>query len=108
MRGFSLVCFLVSTLFSSALFSEQALAADPTAGQQKAAGCVACHGANGVAIIPGYPSLKGQNEQYLVMSMQAYKNKQRTGGMASMMQAQMSILSNEDIENLAAYFANMK
>ena len=103
MRGFSLVCVLASVFFAG-----QVMAADEAAGQKKAASCVACHGANGVAIIPGYPSLKGQNEQYLVMSMQAYKNKQRTGGMASMMQAQMSILSNEDIENLAAYFANMK
>ncbi|MBF8999398.1 c-type cytochrome [Vibrio nitrifigilis] len=103
MRVFTLSLAIMSTVFAG-----YAMAGDIAAGQKKAAGCLGCHGANGVAVIPGYPSLKGQNEQYLVSSMQAYKNKQRKGGLANMMQAQMSILSNDDIENLAAYFASLK
>ncbi|MDF4701856.1 c-type cytochrome, partial [Vibrio parahaemolyticus] len=48
------------------LMSGSVLAAgDVAAGQAKAAVCAACHGADGMATIPGYPNLKGQNEQYL-------------------------------------------
>ncbi|MFM2590735.1 c-type cytochrome [Vibrio sp. TBV020] len=91
------------------LLSGQALAAgDAAAGQAKAAVCAACHGADGIAVIPGYPNLKGQNEQYIVSSIKAYKNKERTGGLAAVMQAQAAMLSDDDIANLAAYYASLK
>ncbi|EEX93090.1 cytochrome c553 [Vibrio orientalis CIP 102891 = ATCC 33934] len=91
------------------LLSGQAFAAgDAAAGQAKAAVCAACHGADGIAMIPGYPNLKGQNEQYIVSSINAYKNKERTGGLAAVMQAQASMLSDADIANLAAYYASLK
>ena len=82
-------------------------AADVEAGKAKAAVCAACHGKNGIAQIPGYPNLAGQNEQYLVSSLKAYKNKQRTGGNATIMQGQATGLSEEDIANLAAYYASL-
>ncbi|MGF1693478.1 c-type cytochrome [Photobacterium kagoshimensis] len=90
------------------VMSAPALAGDPAAGKAKAAICAACHGADGIAVIPGYPNLKGQNEQYLVNSLKAYKNKERTGGMAMVMQPQASMLNDTDIVNVAAYFAQMK
>ncbi|NOH98479.1 cytochrome c [Vibrio sp. 99-70-13A1] len=91
------------------LLSGNALAAgDVAAGQAKAAICAACHGADGIAVIPGYPNLKGQNEQYLVSSMNAYKAKQRNGGLAVVMQAQASMLNDADIANLAAYYSSLK
>ncbi|MDN3613589.1 MAG: c-type cytochrome [Vibrio gallaecicus] len=91
------------------LLSGNALAAgDVAAGQAKAAICAACHGADGIAVIPGYPNLKGQNEQYLVSSMNAYKTKQRNGGLAVVMQAQASMLNDADIANLAAYYSSLK
>lgn len=90
------------------LLSGNALAGDVAAGQAKAAVCAACHGADGNAVIPGYPNLKGQNEQYLVTSINAYKNKQRNGGLAAVMQAQAAMLSDADIANLAAYYASLK
>ena len=55
------------------LSGQCASAGDVAAGQAKAAVCAACHGADGIAVIPGYPNLKGQNEQYLVTSINAYK-----------------------------------
>ncbi|MCG6261637.1 cytochrome c [Vibrio vulnificus] len=91
------------------LMSGSALAAgDFAAGQAKAAVCAACHGANGMATIPGYPNLKGQNEQYLVSAIKAYKNKERNGGLAVVMQAQAAMLNDADIANLAAYYASLK
>lgn len=83
------------------------LAADAAAGKAKAAVCAACHGANGMAQIPGYPNLAGQNEAYLVSSLKAYKDKQRNGGQAAIMQAQAAGLSDDDIANLAAYYASL-
>lgn len=82
-------------------------AADAEAGKAKAAVCAACHGKDGVAAIPGYPNLAGQNEQYLVSALKAYKNKQRSGGQAAIMQGQATGLSDEDIANLAAYYASL-
>ncbi|HAS6028611.1 cytochrome C biogenesis protein CcsB [Vibrio vulnificus] len=91
------------------LMSGSVLAAgDVAAGQAKAAVCAACHGADGMATIPGYPNLKGQNEQYLVSAIKAYKNKERNGGLAVVMQAQAGMLNDADIANLAAYYASLK
>lgn len=90
------------------LISGSVMAGDIAAGQAKAAICAACHGADGIAVIPGYPNLKGQNEQYLVSSIKAYKSKERTGGLAVVMQAQASMLSDDDIANVAAYYASLK
>ncbi|NVD35884.1 c-type cytochrome [Marinobacter lutaoensis] len=84
-----------------------ASAADAAAGQAKAAVCAACHGQNGQAQIPTYPNLAGQNEQYLVMALKAYKNKERTGGQAVIMQSQAAALSDTDIADLAAYFSSL-
>jgi cytochrome c553 len=99
----------IGMVIGLSLMSGQALAAgDAAAGQAKAAICAACHGADGIAVIPGYPNLKGQNEQYIVSSINAYKNKERNGGLAAVMQAQASMLSDADVANLAAYYANLK
>ena len=83
-------------------------AGDAAAGKAKAGVCAACHGANGISAIPMYPNLAGQKELYLVNAMKAYKAGQRTGGMAPVMTGQATALSEADINNLAAYFANLK
>ena len=92
----------------SLLIAIGAQAGDVAAGKAKSAVCAACHGADGIALIPTYPSLAGQNEAYLVESLKAYKNKQRAGGQAVIMQGQAAMLSDEDIANLAAYYASLK
>lgn len=76
------------------------------AGEQKAAMCAACHGAAGISSVSLYPSLAGQSEAYLARALTAYKNGERSGGQAEMMKAYVSGLSNDDINNLAAYYAS--
>lgn len=76
-------------------------------GQSKAASCVACHGASGKAANPIYPNLAGQNEAYLELAMYAYKKGERSAGQAGVMQAFTSSLSDEDISDLAAYYASL-
>lgn len=83
------------------------VASTATAAPAKAPLCAACHGADGMSTIPGYPHLAGQNEQYLVSSLKAYRDKQRNGGQAAIMQAQAMSLSDAEIAELAAYFAKM-
>jgi len=98
----------ISVFMFAAIMSGNAIAGDATAGGAKAVVCGACHGANGVATIPGYPNLAGQNEQYLISSMKAYRDgARRPVGNAAVMAAQAANLSDEDIANLAAYYAEM-
>jgi len=83
-------------------------AGDAASGQKKSAICATCHGANGIAIVPIYPNLKGQNGPYLVGALKAYKSGQRKGGLSAVMAAQVSSLSDADMEDLAAYYSAMK
>ncbi|MFL1456229.1 c-type cytochrome [Marinobacter sp. GN3S48] len=104
----SLKHYTIAGLFAlGAMAPALVSAADAEAGKAKAAVCAACHGKDGIAAIPGYPNLAGQNEQYLVSALEAYKNKQRSGGQSAVMQGQAMGLSDEDIANLAAYYANL-
>lgn len=83
-------------------------AGDVAKGKAKSAVCSTCHGADGIAIMPAYPNLAGQNAEYLESALKAYREKQRQGGMAAIMQMQANNLSDEDISNLAAYYSSLK
>jgi cytochrome c553 len=55
-------------------------------------------------MIPNYPNLAGQKEQYLAESLKAY----RDGTRKNMIMAPMAAgLSDDDIKNLAAYYASL-
>ncbi len=101
------VLFLLISL-GFILSSNVSFAGDAAAGKAKAALCASCHGADGKAVMPAYPNLAGQNEAYLVSALTAYRNKDRNGGMAAIMQMQAASLSDDDINNIAAYFASLK
>lgn len=47
------------------------------AGRTSTASCAACHGAQGVSVIAGWPSLAGQDSQYLADATRAYKRGSR-------------------------------
>ncbi|HEN3567849.1 TPA: cytochrome c [Yersinia enterocolitica] len=81
---------------------------DVEAGRAKSASCVACHGAQGKVSVPMYPNLAGQNAMYLEQSLKAYKKGERTGGQAGVMQAYVTPLTDDDISDLAAYYASLK
>jgi len=85
-------------------FANIAVAGDAAAGKEKSAACVACHGADGIAIQPIYPNLKGQQEEYLVLSIKAYRDGVRSDDMMKMFAVS---LTDTDIENLAAYFSSL-
>ncbi|SHE33974.1 Cytochrome c553 [Modicisalibacter ilicicola DSM 19980] len=95
-----------AVLLSCATFALTAQAAgDAEAGAEKISACVACHGKDGQATAPIYPNLNGQSAQYLESSLKAYREGQRSGGMAAMMTPQAQSLSDEDIADIAAYYS---
>jgi|TARA_R110000796_G_scaffold224798_1_gene341099 cytochrome c553 len=100
-------CFIIG--IAAIMMNSLAIAAgDVSAGKAKSAVCSTCHGAEGIAVMPVYPNLAGQNAEYLVSALKAYRDKQRQGGMAAIMQMQANNLSDEDIANLAAYYSSLK
>ncbi|WON75969.1 cytochrome c [Serratia sp. UGAL515B_01] len=101
---FSGVILMMAALLS---FSAWAVG-DPAAGKDKSARCMACHGVDGKVSVPLYPNLAGQNAAYLEHSLQAYKKGERSGGQAEVMKAFVSGLSDQDIADLAAYYASLK
>lgn len=79
---------------------------DATAGATKAAVCAACHGVAGNGIIsPDWPKLAGQHSAYTVSQLKAYKANERKN---PVMYGQAAPLSEQDMADLAAYFAAQK
>ena len=74
------------------------------AGKAKAAACAACHGADGNGAASIYPRLAGQHADYLLIALKRYKSGERQN---PMMSAMVAPLSEQDMENLAAYFSQL-
>lgn len=90
------------------LFSAQAkepLKGDIETGKTKSAVCAACHGADGSGINPDWPRLAGQGQAYLLKQLQQFKSGERKD---MVMAPQAAILSEQDMADLAAYFASQK
>lgn len=87
----------------AAVANVQALAADAVAGQAKTAVCSACHGADGNSAAAAFPKLAGQNERYLIKQMNEIKSGVRS---VPTMAGQLNAMSDEDIVNIAAYYAS--
>ncbi len=70
----------------------------------KAAVCTACHGPSGNSTNEQWPVLAGQNAAYLESQLQHFHDKSRVDP-TGVMPTQAAALSKQDIEDLAAYFA---
>ncbi len=88
---------LVVVLVMSAAAAQAA--GDVAAGAEKAKSCASCHGIDGKGRIP----LAGKNAGYLSEQLQAFRSGVRKEQMMNMMAKN---LSDEDIADLAAYFAS--
>jgi cytochrome c553 len=66
--------------------------------------CSSCHGADGVAVAPTYPSLAGQHEDYLARAIDEY----RKGGRKNpIMKGFAGNLKDTDVAVIAAYFSKL-
>lgn len=81
-------------------------AGDAAAGASKASTCAACHGAQGEGK-DKYPALAGKDAAFLERQLQNYRSGTRQDPM-KMMNMMAKPLSDQDISNLAAYFASLK
>jgi cytochrome c553 len=78
-----------------------ATAADVEAGRRKAEPCVACHGPDGNATIPGIPSLAGQPVFYTHWQLIKFQDGRRKDPRMSPFAEH---LATEDMADLAAYY----
>lgn len=96
-RGY---CFLLICLFP--------LVADAVAQEsieQKVAPCAACHGANGISVHSTWPNLAGQDTQYIVAQLKAFRDGARE---SAMMYPMAFDLTDMDIDDMANYYHQLK
>ena len=72
-------------------------------GRDLAQACMQCHGRDGNSVVPGTPSLSGQQPDYLVASIQEYLAGARE---KAPMHSLIRDLKGRDMESLALYFAS--
>lgn len=102
-------------LVLTALVSFQSNAAslvdgDAAAGKSKAVTCSACHGAEGNSVNPAWPNIAGQNANYIVAQLKAFKpgeNGEPALRSDPLMTSMAMPLSDEDIRDLAVYFEGL-
>ena len=90
---------------AAALLGSTAMSQDIAVGRSKAAACAVCHGALGLSTQPDAPNLAGQPALYLAQQLRAYRSGARKHEVMAVM---AKPLSDEDIVNLAAWFAAIK
>lgn len=72
---------------------------------EKSALCSACHGDKGVSSNPAWPNLAGQNTTYFIKQLKDMQT--GTQRQAGVMAAVIATLSQQDIDDLASYYAKM-
>lgn len=96
-------CIKLIVLLTAVVAAPFALAAgNPEAGKDKSQVCAACHGPEGNSPSGMYPSLAGQGQKYLLEQLKAFKSGAREN---AIMAGQVANLSEQDMQDLAAYFA---
>ena len=76
-------------------------------GKQKAKVCMTCHGDDGISTQDPYPNLRGQKMGYLISSLKDYQTRERTSGLAVLMQQQADMLSDQDIRDISYFYSNL-
>jgi cytochrome c553 len=103
MRIVAILIFAIAVAVSRVVF---AAAGVPAVGKAKAdaAGCPACHGANGVSTADTIPDLAAQPDLFVQFQLVFFRNGSRKN---EVMNPLAKDLSDEDIRNLGAYYASL-
>lgn len=99
--------FLLVTLMLLAAAPAAVAKGDAAAGEIKAYTCTGCHGIPGYNnVYPTYkvPKLGGQNYEYIVAALKGYRDGERDH---ATMEHQAQALSDQDMEDIAAYFVSL-
>ena len=86
-----------------ALAQGAAAAGDAAAGEANAAACAACHGSDGNSLAPNFPKLANLGEKYLIKQMKDIQSGARP---VPEMTGQFASMSDQDIDDLAAFFSS--
>ncbi|KAB0482909.1 cytochrome c4 [Vibrio sp. IB15] len=101
------LALILSLLASCSVWAQGSI----EAGKAKSQTCVACHGADGNSLITQYPKLAGQHEKYLEKQLKELKLGMTSGGKQGrnepVMGAMAMPLSEQDMADLAAYYASL-
>lgn len=89
-----LICIFMSAGLSAV--------AEPLPGKSKSTTCQACHGVKGVSSNDQWPNLAGQKQQYLIEQLKSFRSGVRDN---SLMSPVAKMLTDEDIKDLAEYYA---
>jgi cytochrome c553 len=93
---------LMLALASGSLL-ETARATEPAPAQARM--CANCHGEDGIAVVPGAANLAGQQKEYLIEQLRAFRAGRRQN-------PQMSVvakpLTDEDIEELSDWYSSIR
>ena len=76
---------------------------DPVAGKQKSELCQGCHGEQGISIEGLIPKLAGQYAKYIAKELRNYQSGTRSH---QIMNAMAGTISDDDLADIAAYFAS--
>ena len=103
----ALSLLLLAALAVPALANEPAAAFKPDAkkGEAVAAVCAACHTADGSRGAPTFPILQGQHPEYIAKQLREFKSGARDN---AVMKGFASALSDEDMQNVAAFYAGKR
>ncbi|MCG6228028.1 c-type cytochrome [Vibrio furnissii] len=101
------LALILSLLASCSVWAQGSI----EAGKAKSQTCVACHGADGNSQITTYPKLAGQHAKYIEKQLKDLKLGMSSGGKQGrydpVMSAMAMPLSEEDMADVAAYFASL-
>ena len=78
---------------------------DVAAGKAKSATCTVCHGTNGIGNYELWPNLAGQKQGYLIKAIKDFRDGTRFD---PTMAPTVKPLSDQDIEDLAAYYSSLE
>ena len=76
-------------------------AGNPDSGKDKVAVCAGCHGADGNSLVGIWPSLAGQNENYLLKQLRLVKSGDRV---IASMTGLLDNLDDKDLQDIAAFY----
>lgn len=97
---------MIVFVLGAASLSAGVNAADINAGKTKAnATCAVCHGMQGMASLPNAPNLAGQPQIYLSEQLKNYRSGKRAHEVMSVI---AKPLSDQEIEDLSAWYASLK
>lgn len=93
------------TLFMLVSGYSFAAGGDPAKGNTLSQICAACHSVDGNSVNPVWPKLAGQHASYIVKQLKDFKDGKRVN---AQMTGMVAPLSEQDMEDLGAYFASQK